>query len=59
VKRGGREQRCVAVLLALLWAAGVDAPSVANDEHHWASHVFRTLPMNENVDKQFFLSVEF
>ena len=59
VKRRGREQGCVAVLFALLGTAGIDAPPVANDEHHRASHVSRTLPMNENVDKQFFVSVEF
>ena len=59
VKRRGCEQGCVAVLFALLGAAGIDAPPVANDEHHRASHVSRTLPMNENVDKQFFVSVEF
>jgi hypothetical protein len=59
VKRRGREQCCVAVLFTLLRAAGIDAPPIANDEHYGASHVFRTLPMNENKDKQFFGSVEF
>src|SRR2546430_11084668 len=47
VKRRGCEQGCVAVLFALLGAARIDAPPVANDEHHRASHVSRTLPMNE------------
>src|SRR6478609_9896455 len=39
VKRRGCEQRCVAVLFTLLKAAGIDAPPVANDEHHRTSHV--------------------
>src|SRR4029453_14931711 len=37
VKRRGSEQRCVAVLFTLLRAPGINAPPVANDEHHWAS----------------------
>src|SRR5438874_6900283 len=59
VKWRGRDQCRVAVLFTLVESAGIDAPPVANDEHHRASHVSRTLPMNENVDKQFFVSVEF
>jgi hypothetical protein len=59
VKGRGREQCRVAVLFTLFAAAGIDAPTVANHEHHRASHVSGTLPMNENVDKQFFVSVEF
>ena len=43
-----REQRGIAVLFPLLSAAGIDAPAVANDEHHRASHISRTVPMNEN-----------
>ena len=54
VKRRGCEQRRVAVLFTLLGTAGINAPPVANDEHHRASHVPRTLLMNKNVDKQFF-----
>jgi len=38
-------------------AAGIDAPPVANDEHHGPA-MFRHLPMNRR-DKQFFVSVEF
>src|SRR5438552_15860960 len=38
VKRGLGEERGVAVFLCLRFAAGIDAPAVANNEHHWASH---------------------
>src|SRR5262245_35606814 len=38
VKRRRSEQRCVAVLFALPGASGIDAPPIANNEHHRASH---------------------
>src|SRR5215471_8911601 len=46
VKRRRREQRRVPVIFTLIAAAGIDTPSVANNEHHGASHTSRTLPMN-------------
>ena len=59
MKRRRREQRCVPVIFTLIAAAGIDAPSVANNEHHGASHTSRTLPMNKKIDKQFFVPIEF
>ena len=38
VKRSAREQRRVAILLSRSNAAGIDAPAVANDEHHRFAH---------------------
>src|SRR2546423_11284 len=42
VKRRARQQRSIAVFFCLRFAARVDAPAIANDEHDRASHV-RTL----------------
>src|SRR6266404_2651247 len=53
VKGSGREQRGVSILVALVPPAWIDAPAVANDEHHRASHTPRILPMNEKIDKRF------
>ncbi len=39
VKRRGCEQCCIAVLFTLPGAPRIDAPPVANNEHHRASHV--------------------
>jgi hypothetical protein len=43
VKRRAREQRGVAILLRLGFAAGVDSPAVTNDEHYRASHMRETV----------------
>ena len=59
VKGRGREQGRVPVFMALIAAGGINAPAVADDEHHRASHTWRTLPMNKRMDKQFFVSIEF
>jgi hypothetical protein len=53
VKRRSREQSRIAILFTLFFPARIDAPAVANDEHHRASHTPRTLPMNEKIDKRF------
>jgi hypothetical protein len=54
----GRGKQCrISILFPLLATARIDAPPVANDEHHQASHVFRTLPMNKNwTSSSLFLS---
>jgi hypothetical protein len=54
VKRSGREKRGVSILIALFRASRIDAPAVANDEHHWTSHTSRTLLVNAEADKRFF-----
>src|SRR5215471_14869779 len=58
VKRRRREQRRITVTLALPGSAGIDAPAVANNEHHRSGHTSRTLPMNAPTDKQFFVTAE-
>ena len=60
VKWRRREQCRISILFALLAATRIDAPAVPDDEYNGASHSrARTLPMNEWMDKQFFVSVEF
>ena len=54
VKRRPREKRCVSIFFALLPTAGINAPTIPNDEHDWVRHMWRTLPMIRNVDKRFF-----
>src|SRR5947208_16900582 len=51
VKRRRRKQCCVGVTLALLAAAGIHAPAVANHEHDGTAHTSRTLQMNARWDK--------
>jgi len=58
VKGSGREERGVSILVALVPAARIDAPAVANDEHHRTSHISRTLPMNEKIDKRFHVDAD-
>ena len=55
VKWSRCEKSCVAIFLALVPAARINAPAVANDKHYRTSHTSRTLPMNEKNDKRFFL----
>jgi hypothetical protein len=55
VKWRPREKRCVSIFFALLPAAGINAPAIANNEHDWARHMWRSLPTIRNIDKQFFL----
>src|SRR5438132_11420132 len=44
VKRRGREQCRVAVTLALLGPAGINAPAVAKNKEHRGGHTSRTSP---------------
>jgi hypothetical protein len=53
MKWSGREQRGVSILIALVPSARIDAPAVANNQHHRASHTSRTLLMNQKIDKRF------
>jgi hypothetical protein len=55
VKWSRSEKSCVAIFLALVPAARINAPAVTNDKHYRTSHTSRTLPMNEKNDKRFFL----
>jgi hypothetical protein len=54
VKRRPREKRCVSIFFALLPTSGINAPTIPNDEHDCARHMWRTLPMIGNIDKRFF-----
>jgi len=54
VERSPREKRCVSILLALLPPAGINTPTIPNNEHNRARHIGRTLPMIVNIDKRFF-----
>src|SRR5438477_9801995 len=55
VKRRVREQSGIAVFFRLRFAAGIDAPAVANDEQHRASHKPHCRKIAE-IDKRFFVS---
>jgi hypothetical protein len=54
MKRRASEQRGVSILFALFPAAGIDAPSIADDEHDGLRHIWRTLLMIGKIDKRFF-----
>ena len=49
-----REQRGIAVFVAFGCAAGINAPAVANNEHDWLGHGWRTLPTIRERNKRFF-----
>src|SRR5947208_1974929 len=57
VKRSRCEQRRVAIFLALLPPTRTDAPAGSSGQHHRTCHTPRSLPMNQKIDKRFFLIV--
>src|SRR6478672_5103681 len=53
-KGSRREKGCIAVFLAFVRAAWINAPAIKNDKHYRTRHTWRILPMNEKIDKPFF-----
>jgi hypothetical protein len=51
VKRRPGEKRGVANLFAFLPAPAINAPAITNNEHDWARHMRRTLPVIGKIDK--------
>jgi hypothetical protein len=51
VKRRSREKGGVTILLALPPTAGINTPAITNNEHDWARHMRRTLPVIGKIDK--------
>jgi hypothetical protein len=51
VKRRPREKGGVAILFALLPTARINTPAITNNEHNWARHMRRTLPVIGKIDK--------